>query len=183
MTVDAMIDATIGNEGRYSNHPSDTGGETMWGITKAVARANGYTGSMMLLPRADAVRIYRDEFFVKPGFAAVAAVSPAVAEELFDTGVNMGPSVPARWFQEWLNALNSQGRDYADIPEDGKIGPGTIAAFRALRAKRGAAAADAVMLKGLNADQGARYKQLARSRVQNEDFEFGWLANRVSIAA
>ncbi|MES2289283.1 MAG: glycosyl hydrolase 108 family protein [Pseudomonadota bacterium] len=181
MSIDSMIEATIGKEGGYSDHPSDRGGPTRWGVTQAVARRNGYAGDMRELPREKAVAIYRQEFAIKPGFAAVAAISPAVGEELFDTGVNMGPDVPARWFQEWLNALNQQGRDYADIKEDGDIGLGTLNAFRALRAKRGAAEADRVMLLGLNADQGARYKQLARGRVANEDFVFGWLRNRVSL--
>lgn len=181
MTIAGMIENTIGKEGRYSNNPNDAGGETMWGITISVARKNGFRGSMRDLPRAEAVRIYREEYLVRPGFAAVAEVSPAVAEELFDTGVNMGPDVPSRWFQEWLNALNRQGKDYRDIVEDGDIGPGTIAAFRALRTKRGSAEADRVMLLGLNASQGERYKQLSRSRAANEEFVFGWLANRVGL--
>ncbi len=93
MTVDAMIETLVGKEGGYSNHPSDTGGETMWGITVAVARANGYTGPMRSMPRDTAKDIYRRKYFVLPGFDRVAEQSAAVAEELFDTGVNMGPSV------------------------------------------------------------------------------------------
>ncbi len=27
MSIDAMIEATIGKEGMYSNHPDDTGGD------------------------------------------------------------------------------------------------------------------------------------------------------------
>jgi lysozyme family protein len=184
--IERMIEDTIGKEGRYSDHPSDRGGPTMWGITEQVARANSYRGEMRDLPRGQAVAIYRQVYVIAPGFARVAAISPAVAAELFDTGANMGPSVPALWFQQWLNALNRQGRDYADIPEDadqprGGIGPRTLEAFKMLRAKRGAEAADAVMLKGLNSDQGAKYKQLARNRTANEDFVFGWLANRVGL--
>jgi lysozyme family protein len=181
MTIDDMIEATIGKEGRYSNHPSDRGGETMWGITIAVARRNGYHGSMRDLPRSEAVRIYREEYLVRPGFANVASISPAIAEELFDTGVNMGPGVPSRWLQEWLNALNRQGKDYRDIAEDGDIGAGTLAALGHLIKARGRDAAESVMLKGLNCSQGERYKQLARGRISNEDFVFGWLANRVGV--
>ena len=51
MTIEAMIDATIGREGGYSNHPADRGGETIWGITAAVARRNGYAGAMRSMPR------------------------------------------------------------------------------------------------------------------------------------
>lgn len=179
MSIDAMIEATIGKEGRYSNHPLDRGGETCWGITKAVARRNGYQGDMRDLPRDKAVAIYREEYAIRPGFAAAAEISPTVGEELFDTGVNMGVSVPARWFQMALNGLNRQGKDYPDIAEDGDVGPATLAAFRAYRRVRGVDA-DPVMLKALNSLQGARYVELARGRSANEDFLFGWLRTRVA---
>jgi len=179
--IDDMVEATIGKEGGYSNHPADRGGPTRWGITERVARRHGYRGDMRQLPRDEAKRIYLQEYLIDPGFAAVAEISPAVAEELFDTGVNMGPDVPARWFQEWLNALNDGGKLYADIAEDGDIGPGTLSALRSLRRARGAGQADLVLLRGLNADQGARYKQLARSRRANEAFVHGWLRTRVGL--
>ena len=178
--IDAMIEATIGKEGGYSDHPSDRGGKTMWGITEAVARRNGYAGDMRALPRATAVRIYRDEYLVKPGFAAIAAISEPIAEELFDTGVNMGQAVPTLWLQQALNALNAQGKLYADIKEDGALGPCTRAALNAYLKARGADAVS-VMLKALNCLQGARYLELARGRAANEDFVFGWLRNRVAL--
>lgn len=178
--IDAMIEATIGKEGRYSNHPSDTGGETMWGITIATARRNGYTGPMRDLPRATAVQIYKSEYLLRPGFGKVADIYPRVAEELFDSGVNLGPYWPSLWLQICLNAFNAQGRHYGDIAEDAAVGPGTIRALTAYKAKRGAEG-ETVMLKALNALQGARYIDLARGRPANEDFVYGWIANRVEI--
>lgn len=180
--IDAIIDATIGREGGYANHPSDPGGETMWGITARVARANGYAGPMRKLPRDKAIDIYRREYLVKPGFAAVEQISPAIAEELFDTGVNMGPAWPSRWLQEWLNAMNDRGRLYADIAEDGVIGPGTLAALRAYLRTRGAEA-EKVMLRCLNADQAVRYKDLSRRCDASESFTYGWLRTRVGMPA
>lgn len=179
MSIESMIEATIGKEGGYSNHPADRGGPTRWGITERVARKNGYTGDMKALPREKAVAIYRQEYAIAPGFAAVAEISPAVGEELFDSGVNFGPAYPSIWFQQALNGLNDGGKLYPDIKEDGDVGPGTLAAFRAYRAKRGADA-DRVMLKALNALQGARYVELARGRPANEAFLFGWLRARVA---
>lgn len=179
MTIEAMIETTIGREGGYSNHPSDTGGETMWGITKRVAVANGYTGSMRDLPRAKAVAIYRQEYAIKPGFAAVAEIMPTVGEELFDTGVNMGPALPSLWLQEWLNVFNQRGALYSDIKEDGDIGTGTLAALRAFQAQRGADA-ERVLLRALNCSQGERYKVLSQRRPENEAFTWGWLRARVA---
>ena len=180
MTIASMIEATIGKEGGYSNHPADTGGPTRWGITERVARANGYTGDMKALPRETAVAIYTQVYAIAPGFAAVASLNARIAEELFDTGVNMGPSIPARWLQQCLNGLNDGGKLYADIAEDGDIGPGTLKALGAYLAKRGAEA-ESVMLKALNCLQGARYIDLARTRSANEAFLFGWLRTRVDL--
>jgi lysozyme family protein len=178
MSIDSMIEGVIGREGRYSNHPSDTGGETMWGITKRVARANGYSGPMRQLPRETAKAIYYNQYVQKPGFAGVMAHSERIAEELVDTGVNMGPAHPALFLQQALNALNAQGKHYSDIVEDGDIGPATLNALKAYLKKRGKEGED-VMLKALNALQGARYIALARGRGKNEDFLYGWLRTRL----
>lgn len=183
MSIESMIEATIGKEGGYVDHPDDPGGATRWGITERVARANGYTGSMRDLPRDRAKQIYRAQYFEKPGFAAVAELSAPVAEELFDTGVNMGPYWPSLWLQQWLNALNRQGKDYADIGEDGAIGRQTIGALGRLIAVRGRAGAEDVLLKGLNASQACRYLDIARTRAANESFLYGWLSGRVGMPA
>jgi len=179
MSIESMIEETIGKEGRYSNHPSDTGGATMWGITEFTARKHGYTGDMKNLPREKAVAIYRQEYVIDPGFAKVEEISPLVAQELFDTGVNMGPDIPARWFQEWLNVFNKQGQLYPDIKEDAQIGPGTLSAFRAFLKTRGPEA-EKVMFKMLNCDQGVRYKTLSQRRQANEDFTWGWARARIA---
>jgi len=184
VSIDTMIANTIALEGGYTNNPSDPGGPTNFGITQAVARANGYTGDMKALSRDQAIAIYRSQYAIKPGFAAVEAISPTIGAELFDTGVNMGPVWPALWFQQCLNAFNSQATLYPDIPEDadkpdGGIGHTTLAAFRSYLQKRGANA-ESVMLKALNGLQAARYIDLARQRAANETFVFGWLAGRVS---
>ncbi len=178
--IEQMIDATIGREGRYSNNPADPGGETMWGITERVARRHGYTGAMRDLPRDKAVAIYRQEYAIDPGFAAVAEIYPLVGAELFDSGVNLGVSWPALWLQMALNGLNNQGALYPDIAEDHDIGPATLRALAAYKAARGADG-QAVLLCALNCLQGARYIDLARGRSQLETFLFGWLRTRVAL--
>ena len=44
MDFPTAFDLLITHEGGFSNHPDDPGGATMYGVTEAVARANGYTG-------------------------------------------------------------------------------------------------------------------------------------------
>jgi len=173
-----IIDGVIGREGRYSNHPSDKGGETMWGVTAAVARAHGYTGPMAEMPREIAVEIYLQRYVLTPGFGRVYAVSARIAEELVDSGVNLGPTVPATWLQRWLTAFNRQGQDYPNLVADGVIGAKTIEALKAFLAKRGPRG-ELVLLVALNCSQGHRYLELSEGREANEDFLFGWVAERV----
>lgn len=179
MSIDKLIDGVIGREGRYSNDARDSGGETMFGITHRVARACGYTGEMKNLTREKAIAIYREQYVIRPGFADIIPISEPIAEELVDTGVNMGPGKAAEFLQMALNALNNQGKDFADIAEDADVGPGTIKALKAFMAKRGKEG-ELVMLRALNGLQTARYIDIARGRSANEGFVYGWLRTRVS---
>ena len=167
----------LAREGGYVDHPDDRGGATNFGITAAVARAAGWMGTMRDLPREVAIFIYRNRYWSGPGFDAVAAISPAVGAELFDTGVNMGPGVAAGFLQRSLNVLNRQATAWPDIALDRRVGPATRDALRLLMRRPGG---EAALLKALNALQGARYIELAESRAANESFLFGWLANRVA---
>ncbi|MES1985466.1 MAG: glycosyl hydrolase 108 family protein [Pseudomonadota bacterium] len=182
MTVMQLVDEIIGREGGYSNHPADRGGPTRWGVTEQVARSFGYAGDMRNLSRDIAVHIYVSRYWTGPKFDQVAAIYPKVAEELFDTGVNMGPAVAAKFLQRALNALNRGAVDYPDIAADGQIGAMTIFALQGYQAKRGAIG-EAVLLKALDALQGARYIDITEGRSANEAFLYGWLANRVGALA
>jgi lysozyme family protein len=129
--IDNLVDALIEREGGYVRHPADRGGPTCFGITETVARAHGYAGPMRQLPRSEAAAIYRRLYWERPRFDRVAERSAALAAELFDTGVNMGPSVAVTFLQRALTALNRNGRDYPDLVPDGRIGERTLAALDA----------------------------------------------------
>ncbi|MFD1033964.1 glycoside hydrolase family 108 protein [Sphingomonas hankookensis] len=179
MDVTQLIDDVIDREGGYVDHPADRGGATRYGITQAVARAEGYTQAMRDLPRTLAARIYRRRYWQIPNFDRVATRAPTLAAELFDTGVNMGPAVAATFLQRVLNALNRQQRDWPDLTVDANIGPQTLAALDALLVTRGPAA-ETVLVKAINALQGERYLRLAETRPANEAFLYGWLAGRTA---
>ena len=176
--VDSLIDRIIILEGDFSDHPADRGGPTRWGITEAVARSHGYAGDMHEFPREQAAAIYKRNYWYRPGFDRVAGLAPLVAEELFDTGINMGSGTATFFLQRALNALNRNGGDYDDIEADRLIGPRTLAALEAFLHRRGAKG-ETVLLKAIEALQGARYIELAEKRSANEAFLFGWLANRI----
>ena len=176
---DRLIDALLEREGGYVNHPADRGGPTNFGITAAVARAQGYAGPMRDMPRAEAEAIYRRLYWTRPGFDAVARLSERVAAELFDTGVNMGPAVAITFLQRALTALNRSGKDFPDLVPDGRAGPVTLAALQSFLAARGKGPGETVLLRALEALQGERYLRLAERRPANEAFLYGWLANRI----
>ena len=177
--VDALIAQVIAREGDYSDHPADRGGATRFGITETVARADGYTGPMRRLPLARAEAIYRRLYWTAPGLDRVGELAPTLAEELFDTGVNMGPGVAAGFLQRALTALNRGGRDYPDLVPDGRIGPATLAALAVFLRHRGAAG-ETVLLKAVEALQGERYVTVAERRPASEAFLYGGLAERLS---
>lgn len=181
--LDGLIDELLDREGGYVNHPADRGGPTNYGITQAVARAHGYGGAMRDLPRHEAAAIYTRLYWLRPGFDAVAERSTAIAAELFDTGVNMGPAVAATFLQRALTALNRNGADYPDLTPDGRVGPTTLAALDAFLRARGRKGGETVLLRALEALQGERYLRLAEKRPANEAFLYGWLANRIGNGA
>lgn len=174
--IDQLIDGVIAREGGYVNDPRDAGGETNYGITVAVARANGFTGPMKSLTKFKAAEIYKGQYFIKPRFNEVASRYPRVADELFDTGINMGPAVAATFLQRALNV-----QEGIEVVADGALGPATLAALDKFKAKRGTAG-EAWLLKALDALQGERYIGLAEKRQANEAFVYGWIANRLGNA-
>lgn len=176
--IDQLIEDVIEREGGYVDHPADRGGPTRWGITEAVARRQGYMDNMRLLPQCDASAIYKRLYWIAPGFDKIAELAPKLAAELFDTGINMGTGTATCFLQRALNALNRNARDYGDIAVDRRIGPATIFALRAFFRQRGDAGED-VLLKAVEALQGAHYVRLAETRPSQEAFLYGWLANRI----
>jgi len=118
MTVDEMIAAVIRREGGYVNHPADKGGPTKYGITLATyKRATGNRrasiAEIKALTKPEAAAIYKELYFVRPGFGRLNDVK--LAEHLFDWGVNSGPAIAVKWLQRVLGT----------VAVDGKLGPNT----------------------------------------------------------
>jgi lysozyme family protein len=184
VSVDSTIEGVLIAEGdKYTNDPKDSGGPTRWGITqRTLARFHRRPASaaeVEALTRDEARTIYRWLFVEQPGFGRVFGISPAIADELVDTGVNMGPSIATTFLQRCLNAFNANATHYPDISIDGDCGPGTLNALKAYLAKRGTEG-ERVLLTALNCMQGERYVELAEKRPKDEAHAYGWLKNRVA---
>lgn len=178
--IETELDALIAREGGYSNDPQDNGGETMYGITKHVADAFGYVGAMKDMSKEQAKEIYRKRYWIQPGFDKVFALSPAIAMECFDSGVNMGVSTASKFLQRSLNVLNNSGVLFPDMAVDGGIGAMTLcdlSKFLDARKKDG----EIVLLRMLNALQSVRYIEIAEGNTSQEKFVYGWQFNRVGM--
>jgi lysozyme family protein len=179
MNFEDVIDSVLKAEGGYTDDPADNGGPTNYGITQAVARANGYDGPMKDLPVSVARQIHRNRYIIAPAFDKVSLIDVSIGFKLIDAGVNMGPGKAAMFLQRLLNVLNDQGSRYPDVFVDGRIGDVTLTALRSFLRWRGVDGTK-VMLRGLNAEQASRYIEIAEGNPSQEKFVYGWLLNRVS---
>lgn len=181
MNIEQYLEELIKREGGYVNNPADRGGATKFGITEAVARASGYKGNMKDLPLEVAKAIYRKNYWTAPRFDQVNLISSAVAEELLDTGVNCGTGFAQPLLQRALNLLNNEGKaGYADLKVDGVYGSNTIGALKIYLAKRGKDG-EKVLVRVLNIMQGQRYIEICERNPKQEQFFYGWIANRISL--
>ncbi|ELY4034529.1 glycoside hydrolase family 108 protein [Cronobacter sakazakii] len=179
--MNPVIDGILNIEGSYVDNPADRGGPTKWGITEKTARAHGYKGNMRDLSRDEAYRILENDYWTAPGFDRVAQYSLPVAFELCEAGTNIGPSIPSRWLQRWLNVFNRQQTMYSDVVVDGVIGKNTLSALKTYLDKRGKEG-ESVLVKALNCTQGDYYLEITEKREANEAFIYGWLRERVTLS-
>ncbi|MFI8065016.1 glycoside hydrolase family 108 protein [Acinetobacter baumannii] len=179
MNIERYLDELIKREGGYVNNPADRGGATKYGITQAVARENGWNGNMKDLPLEFAKSIYKKQYWLEPRFDQVNALSPSVAEELLDTGVNCGPNFAKPLLQRALNLLNNQGKaGWPDLKVDGVYGSATLGALKTYLSKRGKEG-EKVLVRVLNIMQGQRYIEICERNPKQEQFCYGWIANRI----
>lgn len=117
---DACLAFTLKFEGGYVDHPSDPGGATNRGVTRATLskwRGEAVTKAQVkALSRAEAAQIYR-RFFWEP--AGGDHLPPGVDMVVFDWGVHSGPRRAVRALQKVLA-----------ITADGLPGPALARALR-----------------------------------------------------
>jgi lysozyme family protein len=97
---EACIKITLKYEGGYTNHPSDPGGPTNWGITihdaKKYWKAGATAADVKAMPLSVAIDIYRMKYWTTSYFNCD-RLSPGVDLAVFDFGVNSGPSRAKRY--------------------------------------------------------------------------------------
>jgi lysozyme family protein len=176
-------DVIIKESSKYTNDPSDRGGETKYGITAATARANGYTGSMKELTYDFAYQTYLKDYIYKLGIDKILKLlnnihTIKLCEELLDTAVNMGVGTSSKFLQRSLNILNNQEKFYTDIVVDGSIGNGTMISLTKYISSRKDEGV-LVLIGVLNALQANRYISICENDPTQEKYFYGWIKNRV----
>ncbi|GAB3783244.1 putative peptidoglycan-binding domain-containing protein [Spirosoma horti] len=177
---------TSGHEGGYANNKLDTGGETYAGISrvwnpdwpgwKIVDAAKKQTSDVdqidAILARnedlqADIAKFYKQNYWDVNRLDAL--TNQAIANKLYDVGVNMGVGRASRMLQEALNLTNNNGRSYPDMVIDGIVGPKTVT-YTNSHPRPG------LLLGVLKALQGERYLNIMRNNPPQEAFAASWFS-------
>lgn len=155
------IEITLEHEGGFVNHPEDPGGATNWGVSLRYLRKRGDLDGDGLpdgdldgdgdvdvddirnMSREQAIEIYRTGWWERYRYGELAA---PVAVKAFDLSVNMGSRQAHKLLQRGCHAAENP------TPDDGKIGPNTIAAARACD--------DEMLLAALRSEAAGFYRML-----------------------
>lgn len=148
---------TPGHE--YENDPTDRGGETKYGIDK---RSHPDL-DIKNLTLEHAKGIYRSQYWHT---LYDSLSSQLIANKLFDTGVNIGPSRAVRIAQKACVSCGIQ------LVIDGRFGPGTLSAINA---------ADPVkLLESMREQQASYYRAIVAKDPSQARFIKGWLRRAAS---
>lgn len=119
---DRAVTAVLAHEGGFVDHPSDPGGATNKGITIAnfrrYVKPNGTVADLRKLTTEQAKTVYRRMYW---DAVHGAELPDGVDFAVFDFAVNSGPPRAAKYLQA-----------IAGVSQDGRIGPATLKAVRAI---------------------------------------------------
>lgn len=181
------------HEGGYVNDPVDKGGETHLGIAR---KFNGDWSGWAIVDRikkehpADFKNVINAneelpelaaELFRKRYWTPIRGddiPDQAIANKMFDTGVNQGVARSVTYLQQALNLLNRNQKNYADVEIDGKFGKTTLATLKQFLELEGDR--PDYLLKLLNLQQANFYLEIMKRDSTQERFARGWL-NRVNL--
>ena len=116
------VEAVLKHEGGFVDHPKDPGGATNKGITIAnfrrYVKPNGTVDDLKKLTTDQAKTVYRRMYW---DAVHGAELPDGVDFAVFDFGVNSGPDRAIKYLQR-----------IAGVTQDGRIGPATLKAVRAI---------------------------------------------------
>ena len=186
---DLAYQRTLVFEGGYIDDRVDAGQETYKGISRRfnsswlgwltidhLRHSQDFPKNLETDERLQALvtDYYRQQYWDK--LACGEIPQQALADELFDTGVNMGIHRAALFLQQGLNALNRNEALYTDLTEDGIVGPKTLTALQTYFENDEIT----LLLQVLILFRGNHYLNYIRKSPEQEKFARGWL-NRLNF--
>ena len=143
------------NEGVYVNDPSDSGGETKYGISK-----RSYPNlDIKNLNLEEAKKIYFCDYWLKGKFEQ--SSDENIAIQLFDLSVNLGTKAMTIILQR---ALRSVG---INVIEDGLFGSQTLSGLNNANPK--------ILLAAIKSEAAGYCRLVAAKKPQQQKFLKGWL--------
>lgn len=175
---------TMGHEGGYSFDPTDLGGETYRGIArryhpswdgwdiidevKKTTDPNSNTFERIMAGNSDlqesVKKLYKQLYWDR--FWGDRISSQVIANELFDTGVNMGVGRAVEFLQASINLISKN-----QIAEDGAFGPRTLESLAEILSFGNE---DSIAIL-LNIHQGNHYVNFMLRKPAQKKFAAGWI--------
>ncbi len=166
MTVDDMLADILRREGGYSNHASDKGGPTKYGVTQKTLSAwlgrPASVDEVRTMDEATAREIYTRNYLSGP---RIDTLPPDIVPQVFDCAVNHGPRQAVRFVQK---VINEAGFGPCDI--DGVLGPDTRKRAEACHEAMGPFFTNAILEERI-----AFYRALVARKPDQGVFLDGWL--------
>ena len=164
------ITVILKHEGGFSNHSSDPGGATNYGISLRWLKSEGLYGDLdddgdvdiddiNAIDLSTATRIYREKWWDKYHYDRI--IDCDISTKVFDMSVNMGGRRAHKILQHAINSLGG------NLTIDGIIGPITITATNTEDSQ--------TLLDELRHEQSRFYLSLIARKPSMAVFKKGWL--------
>jgi lysozyme family protein len=150
------VQVILQHEGDFSDHPSDRGGRTRYGISQARYPDLDIT----TLTREQAIALYYQDWWLAYGYERIQPLT--IATKVFDAAVNMGARPAHRALQRAIRACG------ISVSEDGLLGQQTLTALHAI---------DVIsLLPAYRSELAAHYRLIVARNPSQDVFLRGWLA-------
>lgn len=164
---------TLVREGVLTDHPSDRGGKTKYGITAATASRHGIA-DVSTITVEEAVAIYYTDYWQAAGCERLR--SKYIAAELFDTAVLSGSGASGRFLQLAYNVLFAVPSGGGALKVDGVVGPVTAAKVNAVLPKW-----EKALLNAMTGEQYNHFRHIVESNPSQQVFLRGWVGKRLDV--
>jgi lysozyme family protein len=174
---------TMGHEGGYSVDPDDAGGETYKGISRRynptwdgwviIDSMKSHANFPAILKQLPQLQDKVYDFYKKNEwdfYKLDSFNSQLIAEEMFDSGVNLGKKRVSKFLQESLNYLNRNEKLFNDLIVDGQIGPASLRALDFILSN----GEEELLFKILNILQAKFYLDYMKTDPVQEKYIRGW---------